>query len=109
VADYQGARQSLAALTTKSWFLATEAYRQRALTEENVRLNRRMLELTEARYRVGKAVKQDGNLAKADLAPAEERLRKTQIAFEHAARGLEILLGRYSNADVEIRRDFTPN
>jgi NodT family efflux transporter outer membrane factor (OMF) lipoprotein len=108
VADYQGARQSLAAMTAKTWFLTTEAYRQRALTEENVRINVRMIELAEARYRVGKVSRQDVHLAKADLAAAEERLRKTQIAYGQAARGLEVLLGRYPRADVEVRKNFIP-
>ena len=108
VADFQGVRQSLAALIAKTWFLTTEAYRQRALSEENVRLNRRMLELAEARFRVGKVSRQDVHLAKADLAAAEETLRKTQIAYEQAARALEVLLGRYPSADVEVRKDFIP-
>ena len=108
VADFQGARQSLAATTAKTWFLTTEAYRQRALAEENVRINRRMLQLAEARFQVGKVSRQDVHLAKADLASAEERLRQTQIAYEQAARGLELLLGRYPRADVEVRKDFIP-
>ena len=108
VADFQGARQSLAAMIAKTWFLTTEAFRQRALAEENVRINQRMRELAEERYRVGKVSRQDVYLANADLAAAEERLRKTQIAYEQAARGLEVLLGRYPSANVEAREEFIP-
>ena len=108
VADYEGARQSLAGMTAKTWFLTTEAYRQKALFEENVSINNRMLELAEARYRVGKVSRQDVHLARADLSAAEENLRKAQIAYEQAARGLEVLLGRYPSASIEVRQDFIP-
>lgn len=108
VADYQGSRQSLAAMTAKSWFLATEAHNQQSLANESVQINQRMLELAQARFRVGKVSRQDVHLAKADLSQAEERLRQTRIAFEQAARGLELLLGRYPGADIDVRKEIIP-
>ena len=107
LADYQGARQSLAALTAKSWFLSTEAIRQRSLAEESIGLYKRMLELAEARYRTGKVSSQDVYLARADLSSAEERFRKAQISYEQAVRSLELLLGRYPSAELEVKQEFS--
>ena len=108
VADYRGARQSLAGMVSKTWFLATEAYRIRALSQEIVNINRHMLKLVEKRYNVGQVPLQDVHLSKAELSTAEENLRKTQIAFEQAIRGLEVLLGRYPAAAIEVSGDYIP-
>ncbi len=106
VADYNGARQSLAALTAKAWFLLTEAYQQRSLIEESVSIYEKMLGLAESRYKIGKVSKQDIHLARADLSSANERLRQMQTAFEQAARSLEILLGRYPKAEINAGKKF---
>jgi NodT family efflux transporter outer membrane factor (OMF) lipoprotein len=106
VADYNGARQSLAALTAKAWFLLTEAYQQRSLIEESVSIYEKMLSLAESRYKIGKVSKQDIHLARADFSSANERLRQMQTAFEQAARSLEILLGRYPNAEINAGKEF---
>jgi len=107
VADYNGARQSLAALTAKSWFLLTESYQQHTLLEDSVQIYEKMLDLAETRYRVGKVSKQDVHLAKADLSSAEERLRQMQTAMDQAARSLEVLLGRYPKAEITIKKEFS--
>ena len=105
-ADFRFARESLIAQTAKAWFLATDAYLQRKLSEENVEINRQLVELTTLKHSVGRASRQEIHLVKADLASSEERLRDAQQGYEEAVRSLEIILGRYPAATLEVREDF---
>ena len=108
VADYEYARQSLAAGTAKSWFLATESRMQLELAEETVDIFRETLEIVEAKHEVGQVSMQDVHLAHADLASAEEALRQARSANEQAVRSLEVLLGRYPAADLETASQLVP-
>jgi len=107
-ADYEFARQSLAAATAKSWFLATESQVQLDLAEETVEIYRQLLELVETKERVGQVSMQDVHLARADLASAEEALRQVLSGNKDAVRGLETLLGRYPSAELETARELVP-
>jgi NodT family efflux transporter outer membrane factor (OMF) lipoprotein len=100
-ADYEYARQSLAAATAKSWFLATESMLQVELAQEIVRVYNESVDIAEARHEVGRVSMKDVHLARADLASAEEALRQARTAHEQALRSLEVLLGRYPSADLE--------
>jgi NodT family efflux transporter outer membrane factor (OMF) lipoprotein len=106
-ADFKFGRQSLVAQMAKSWFLATETYLQEKLAEEAVAIYRRMLEIVNTRLELGEAQPQDVYLAKADLASAEERQRQAQGAFEQSVRSIEVLLGRYPSAELDVSREFT--
>ncbi|MEE8525529.1 MAG: efflux transporter outer membrane subunit [Thermoanaerobaculia bacterium] len=108
VADYEYARQSLAAATAKSWFLATESRMLLDLASETVELYRQLLELVETKHRVGRVSMQDVHLARADLASSEEAVRQARSGNEQAVRGLEALLGRYPSAELETARDLVP-
>jgi len=103
-ADFEFARQSLAAQTAKSWYLATEALQQRNLAEQYVATNTRVLELVQKRQSAGRVSEQDVALARADLASAEENL----AGFQQAVRSLELLLGRYPSAEMEVAEEFVP-
>ena len=107
-ADFEFARQSLVAQTAKAWFLATEANLQKKLAQEASDIYRKLLEIAKTRLEVGKSNPQDVYLAKADLASAEERLRQTQGAFKQAVRSLEVMLGRYPSAELEVPSEFVP-
>ncbi len=84
VADYSAARLSLAALTTKSWFLAVEAKLQVELGEQIVALYERMVQIVEVRYDAGLVSMLDVHFARVHLAIQEEVLRQTRGAFEAA-------------------------
>jgi len=107
-ADFEFARQSLVAQTAKAWFLATEANLQKRLSDDSVTIYGKILEIAQARVEVGKAQQQDVYLAKADLASAEERQRQALGAFEQSVRSLEVMLGRYPAAELEVPRKFVP-
>jgi NodT family efflux transporter outer membrane factor (OMF) lipoprotein len=100
-ADFEYARQSIAATTTKTYFLATAARQQLALAEEAVELFKEIVEIVEARQEVGQVSQQDVYLAGADLASAQEARELAQSGYEQVQRALEVLLGRYPSAAIE--------
>jgi len=107
-ADFEFARQSLAAQAAKSWYLATESRQQLALAEETVEIRRRLLELVEAKHAQGRITMQDVHLAHADLSSAEDFMRQALGAHEQALRSVEVLLGRYPSAELEVAEEFVP-
>ena len=107
-ADYEFARQSLAAQVAKAWFLATQVKMQLQFADSTVTIFKQILELTENKLEVGQASEQDVHLIKADLAGAEDIQRQTVVAYEQAVRSLEIILGRYPSAELDIPRNLPP-
>ena len=105
-ANYEFARQSLAATTAKSWFIATQARMLLDLGNDTVDLYQNTLDLVNTKYEVGQVTMQDVHLAKADLASAEEAVRQAEAADKQSRRSLELLLGRYPGAEIEARTDL---
>lgn len=107
-ATFEFARQSLAAQTAKAWYLATEAAQQRKLAQQSVGIFSQLLKIVEKRQDMGRVSEQDVALARADLAGAEERLRGAEGGYQSAVRSLELLLGRYPGAEMEVAEEFVP-
>jgi len=100
-ADFEYARQSIAATTAKTWFLATEITQQLALSKQSVEIFSEILEIVETKEEVGQVSMQDVYLTGADVASAEEAAQQATAARESIMRGLEVLLGRYPSAEIE--------
>ena len=105
-ADFEFARQSMAAITAKAWFLAIETQLQLELAEDAVRIFSEILELVEAKHEVGQLPLQNVYLTGADLASAQEAVRLVRSANEQILRALEVLLGRYPSAELETADDL---
>ena len=105
-ADYAYARQSLAAMVAKSWFLATEAAMQRVLLEEMVDSSTKLLDLASNRLHVGIGSDYDVAVARLNLQTYRDSLRSVQLAGEQSLRALELLIGRYPAADIEAPSRF---
>lgn len=105
-ADFEYARQSLAALVAKSWFLATETYLQEALIAEMYEASLSLLTLAEQRYNVGVGGELDVASARVTTLAYRDSLRQVQLAETQALRALEILLGRYPAADISVPNQF---
>jgi len=105
-ADYAFARLSLAAQTAKAWFLAIENRLQVELSQQNVELYERAVSLVQARYNAGIVSELDLHLAKFQLASGERALRDNRASFEQAMRSLEVLLGRYPDAEMALVDDL---
>ena len=102
VADTEYARQSVAALVAKAYFLAVEATLQLRLAEDTVATSQRLVSLAEQRQNIGKGDGYDTSLARASLESYRDTVEKLSLSRLQALRGLEVLLGRYPSADVEI-------
>jgi multidrug efflux system outer membrane protein len=107
-ADYEYARQSIAATTAKTWFLATEITQQLKLAEESVDIFSDILEIVTTKERVGQVTMQDVYLTGADLSSAEEAVQQATAARDSILRSLEVLLGRYPAADIEAATEQLP-
>src|SRR6185436_16759460 len=105
--DTEYARQSLAALVAKSWFLATEARMQKGIAEDMVTATERSLTLAQDRLRVGRGDESDVTLARANLAMYRDSVRNLEYAYRQSLRALEALAGRYPAARLEVPTQLT--
>lgn len=101
-ADFKYSQYSLAASTAKAYFAAIEANLQIKIEKETTELLEETLRITEAKYHAGSSSSQDLALAKSDLASARDRLVTAEGAYRNALRALELLLGRYPAADIDV-------
>ena len=101
-ADYAYARQSLAALTAKSYFLAIEAGLQRAIAQEMLRASEDLLRIAQDRLRIGPGDEQAVAEARANVGTFRDTLRQVQYSRDQALRALELLLGRYPAAEIAV-------
>jgi len=100
IADFQFARQSLAASVANGWFVAITAKLQQQFATTIVGLQQENLRIAEARQKIGQGSERDVHLARGSVASAQDGARSAQAAFENAQRSLELLLGRYPSADL---------
>ena len=106
VADAEYARQSVAALVAKSYFLAVEAGLQLAMAERMVAAAEELTALAEQRERIGKGDGYDVALARASAGTFRDTVEQLKLAREQSLRALESLVGRYPSADVEVATEL---
>ena len=107
-ADFAYARQSLAATAAKSWFVAIEAGLLRAIAQEGLRASETLSQIAQDRYRVGSGNEQAVAEARANVATFRDSLRQIDLSREQALRALELLLGRYPAAEIEVAPRLSP-
>ena len=101
-ADFEFARQSIAAVVARSWFLATEAGLQAELARGTIRDGEELVRLAETRARIGVGNDEDVFVARANVGTYRDTLRQIELAREQAIRALELLLGRYPSAATAV-------
>ena len=106
--DYAFARQSLAATAAKSWYLAIETRQLLTLAEQSVTIYTRLLELVRVRRAAGKVADLDVAEASYQLDEAQNQLRIAQGLYSEARRTLEVLIGRYPAAELQVAEAFAP-
>ena len=104
--DAEFARQSIAALVAKSWFLAIEARRQRAIAQDMVAAAESLAALARERQRIGKGDEYDVRLAQASLQGYRDAVLQLQLAEQQASRAIETLVGRYPAGALEAATAF---
>jgi NodT family efflux transporter outer membrane factor (OMF) lipoprotein len=107
-ADYAYARQSLAAMVAKSWFVAIEAGLQRAIVVEALSSSDSLLKLSQERLRIGNGNEQAVAEARASAGTYRDTLRQIELSREQALRALELLLGRYPAAEIAVAQQLAP-
>jgi len=106
--DYAFARQSLAALTARAWYATVESRQLLALAEQSVQTYAELLRLVSIRRGAGRVADLDVAEAAAKLAEAQAALQSAREAYAQARRALEVLVGRYPAAQVEVAAAFGP-
>jgi multidrug efflux system outer membrane protein len=101
-ADFEFARQSIAALVARSWFLATEAALQAEVARAALRDGDELVRLAETRSKIGVGNDEDVFVARASAGTSRDTVRQIELAREQAIRALEILMGRYPAAAVAV-------
>ena len=106
-ADFEYARQSIAAATSRSWFTASETWLQCQIALEMVQSAEQLLSLAEIRKQVGVGNEQDVALVQASLSTLRDNAKQIEFAHQQAIRALELLIGRYPAAELKARQDLT--
>lgn len=101
-ADFIFARESIAALVAKSWFLATELGLQAEAARETIRANEELVRLADDRARIGVGNLADVYAQRASVGGYRDALRELDFGRAQAIRALELLLGRYPSAAAVI-------
>ena len=101
-ADFEFARQSLAAQTARSWFMAIETKLELDAAESMAASARSLVSLAQDRQRVGNGSDKDVTMARAGLGTMEDSARQARLAHEQAVRSLETILGRYPATELAV-------
>jgi NodT family efflux transporter outer membrane factor (OMF) lipoprotein len=101
-AIFEYARQSLAAEVSEAWFFTTGNKLKVAIEQDILTLQQSTFDIVEAKHREGVASTLERNVARSDVARAQEILTRSQGALEDAVRSLEVLLGRYPSAELAV-------
>jgi outer membrane protein, multidrug efflux system len=107
-ADYAYARQSLAAMVAKGWFLAVEAGLQRAVAQDAVASAQALQQVAEDRLRIGNGSAQNLAQARANVGPYRDAVKQAEFGREQALRSLELLVGRYPGAEIAVADRLAP-
>ena len=107
-ADYAYARQSLAAMVAKSWFLAVEAGMQRAIAQDALESSQTLMRMADDRMRIGNGSALSLAQARASVGGYQDTLRQIELSREQALRALELLVGRYPAAEIAIADRLAP-
>jgi outer membrane protein, multidrug efflux system len=104
--DFAFARQSVAATTAKSWYLAIETRRLLALAQQSVGVFTALLDLVIVRRAAGKVSDLDVAEARYELNEAQNQLIVMQGLYSEARRTLEVLVGRYPSAELAVAEEY---
>ncbi len=102
-ADYVFSQNSLAAAVARAYFLVIESGQQVAVARKTVDALVETNRIVHALEETGLASSQDIALSRSDLANAESTLTAAQGAQRNALRALEVLIGRYPSAELNVR------
>jgi NodT family efflux transporter outer membrane factor (OMF) lipoprotein len=100
--DLEFARQSLAGVVARTWFLAIEAELQAETARQTVHDADELVRLAEVRSKVGVGNDEDIYVARATAGTYRDAARQIEAARTEALRALEVLIGRYPAAAIAV-------
>lgn len=101
IADYNFARQSLAANTAKAWFALNTNAKIYEFSKEIITLQKKGLKILAAREEIGQGSKRDVHISAALVAEAKEAAEAARTDKERSQRALEVLVGRYPSGTLQ--------
>jgi NodT family efflux transporter outer membrane factor (OMF) lipoprotein len=105
-ADYEFARQSLAAAVARAYFSTIEAAQQEANAQETLNLYQEYSKLTDVQKQHGFASDFDVAQIKSRTAAAQDALYTAQQARAQTIRAIEVVTSHYPAGRFDVRRSF---
>ena len=105
-ATYLSARQALIAAVAQAYVISIEADKLIALNELTLAAQVEVLRIVAIRYELGAASRRELVLAESDVANVRDNLVLIQSAKREADKSLEVLLGEYPDANIDVSADF---
>src|SRR5438876_6497319 len=105
-ADYEFARQSLAAAVARAYFTTIEAAQQEANAQETLNIYEEYSKLTDVQKQQGFASDFDVSQIKSRTASAEDALYTAQQARSQTIRAIEVVTSHYPAGRFDVRRSF---
>src|SRR5262245_1975198 len=105
-ADYEFARQSLAAAVARAYFTTIEAAQQEANAQETLNLYQEYSKLTDIQKQHGFASDFDVAQIKSRTASAEDALYTAQQVRAQTIRAIEVVTSHYPAGRFDVRRSF---
>jgi NodT family efflux transporter outer membrane factor (OMF) lipoprotein len=99
-ADYESARQSLAAQTMQAWFELVAAEKRLALGNRRVASFQDTYDLVNRRYELGTTTLGNVELARTDLENGKADIRQLEDNRDRAARSVRLITGAYPDAKL---------
>lgn len=106
LAEYRYSQHSLAANVARAYFLVIDAQLQEALAQRTLSDLGENQRIVAARRAVGESDRADMSLINSDVASAKSNLASAKGSKRDALRSLELLLGRYPGADIQVRKNL---
>ena len=105
-ADFEYARQSLAAAVARAYFSTIEAAQQEANAQETLNLYEEYLKLTDVRKQQGHASDYELAQVRSRTAGVKDTLYAAQAARAQSIRAIEVVTSRYPAGKLGTRRSF---
>ncbi len=105
-ADYEFARQSLAAAVARAYFSTIEAAQQEANAQETLSLYEQYSQLTAEKKKQGHASDFDVAQIRSRTASAKDTYFAAQAARAEAIRAIEVVVSHYPAGKLGVRRSF---
>jgi multidrug efflux system outer membrane protein len=105
-ADYEFARQSLAAAVARAYFATIEAAQQEANAQETLDIYQEYTKLTDVQKQQGHASDFDVAQIKSRTASAQDALYVAQQARAQTIRAIEVVTSQYPAGRFHVRRSF---